>query len=154
MVLTLDKKTYIEQARYALAWAKGLNAAKRIATSKLELHRYDSLVPRELISILSAVIYERLVPSVTIEKGKILRPLKVFVGLAGAWVLCEKFTDDGAHEGLTEMLDNLVADYRQVSKPTGFYRMYFDIERTPRRHDCDSEPYLVINGLVDAYKGT
>lgn len=51
--------------------------------------------------------------------------LKVFVGVDGRWVLCEKFPDDEIHVGLHDYLDVLVKENIELEESIGFYNMNF-----------------------------
>ncbi|HLD91682.1 MAG TPA: hypothetical protein VI911_11845 [Patescibacteria group bacterium] len=54
-----------------------------------------------------------------------MKKLKVFVGIDGRWVLCEKFPDDEEHGGLEEMLTDLISECIEVEEKMGFYLMSF-----------------------------
>jgi len=80
-----------------------------------------------------------------------MKPLKIFVGLDNRFVLCEKFPNDEEHEGLHEMLDDLMEglgaellspklgeDYR-----IGYYTAYFSLNYMGSYYE--DEPYLEID---------
>lgn len=60
-----------------------------------------------------------------------INTLKIFVGIDGFWVLCEKFPDDERHGGLNELLDDFILDNVKVEESMGFYAASFEVEQKP-----------------------
>jgi len=72
-----------------------------------------------------------------------MKKLKVFVGLNGRWVLCEKFPKDEEYEGLHDALEDLINENIELEEKMGFYLMSFSIDSgfescSPDYSDVDS----------------
>lgn len=81
-----------------------------------------------------------------------IKPLKVFVGVDGRFVLCEKFPNDEDHAGLHELLDEFVKADIYLSNEDleiGFYKVTLDLEYdaewTPDRSSF--ECYLIAKSI-------
>ena len=83
-----------------------------------------------------------------------MKNLKVYVDVFGRLSFMEKFPDDEEHDGLNEMLKEMIEQDGSCDEPSGFYmaEMDIEIEETYSWDGPDDDAYMTIKELVPVGK--